>query len=46
VHDDDTAESLAARILIEEHRLYPKAVARVLSGDWTVDGRRFVRRGV
>ena len=46
VHDDDTAESLAARILIEEHRIYPEAVARVLSGDWTVDGRRFVRRGV
>jgi phosphoribosylglycinamide formyltransferase-1 len=46
VHDDDTAESLAARILIEEHRIYPEAVARVLSGNWTVDGRRFVRRGV
>jgi len=46
VHDDDTAESLAARILIEEHRIYPEAVARVLSGDWTVDGRRFVRSGV
>jgi len=45
VHDDDTAESLAARILIEEHRIYPEAVARVLSGDWTVDGRRFVRLG-
>ena len=46
VHDDDTAESLAARILIEEHRIYPEAVARVLSGDWTVDGRRFVSSGV
>ena len=45
VHDDDTVESLAARILIEEHRIYPEAVARVLSGDWTVDGRRFVRVG-
>jgi phosphoribosylglycinamide formyltransferase-1 len=46
VQDDDTAESLAARILSEEHRIYPEAVARVLSGDWIVDGRRFVRRGV
>lgn len=27
VHEDDTAESLAARILIEEHKLYPEAVA-------------------
>jgi phosphoribosylglycinamide formyltransferase-1 len=38
----DTAETLAARILVEEHRLYPRAVARVLAGGWRVDGRRFV----
>lgn len=31
VQDDDTCESLAARILIEEHKLYPEVVARVLS---------------
>jgi phosphoribosylglycinamide formyltransferase 1 len=31
VHDDDTAETLSARILGEEHRLYPEAVAIVLS---------------
>ncbi len=43
VHDDDTPETLAARILIEEHRLYPEAVQRVLDGGWTIDGRRFVR---
>ena len=30
VHDDDTAESLAKRILVEEHKLYPEAVTRVL----------------
>jgi phosphoribosylglycinamide formyltransferase-1 len=30
VHDDDTVESLSARILIEEHKLYPEAVAIVL----------------
>jgi phosphoribosylglycinamide formyltransferase 1 len=30
VHDGDTAESLAARILVEEHRLYPAAVTEVL----------------
>ena len=30
VHDGDTAESLAARILVEEHRLYPAAVSEVL----------------
>ena len=43
VHDDDTPETLAARILIEEHRIYPDAVKRVLDGDWTIEGRRFVR---
>jgi phosphoribosylglycinamide formyltransferase 1 len=43
VRDDDTAETLAARILVEEHRAYPEAVMRVLSGEWTIDGRRFVR---
>ncbi len=30
VHEDDTVESLAARILIEEHKLYPEAVNHVL----------------
>jgi phosphoribosylglycinamide formyltransferase-1 len=31
VHDDDTVESLAARILVEEHKLYSEAVNRVLA---------------
>jgi phosphoribosylglycinamide formyltransferase-1 len=44
VLDDDTAEALAGRILEEEHRSYPEAVALVLAGDWRVEGRRFVRR--
>ena len=43
VLDDDTAETLAARILVEEHRVYPEAVALLLSGDWHVEGRRFIR---
>jgi phosphoribosylglycinamide formyltransferase-1 len=30
VCDDDTVESLSARILVEEHKLYPKAVAMEL----------------
>jgi len=38
---DDTVESLSARILIEEHRLYPRAIGLVLDGQWRVDGRRF-----
>lgn len=43
VLDDDTPESLAARILVEEHRAYPEAVQIVLDGRWRLDGRRFVR---
>ena len=43
VLDDDTVETLSARILVEEHRIYPAAIQIVLDGTWTVDGRRFVR---
>jgi phosphoribosylglycinamide formyltransferase-1 len=43
VLDGDTAETLAARILEEEHRIYPEAVAAVLDGGWTIEGRRFTR---
>jgi phosphoribosylglycinamide formyltransferase-1 len=42
VLDDDTPGTLAARILVEEHRLYPAAIASVLARRWRVDGRRFV----
>jgi len=44
VNDDDTVETLSARILVEEHRIYPEAIRLVLDGGWTVEGRRFVRR--
>lgn len=43
VLDDDTTDTLAARILIEEHKLYPEAIRLVLDGGWRLDGRRFVR---
>lgn len=42
VRPDDTAASLAARILEEEHRAYPEAVQIMLDGIWRLDGRRFV----
>jgi phosphoribosylglycinamide formyltransferase 1 len=45
VRDDDTPEMLAARILIEEHRMYPEAVRIVLDGGWAINGRRFLRAG-
>jgi phosphoribosylglycinamide formyltransferase-1 len=43
VLEDDSVESLAARILVEEHRIYPEAIRTVLDGHWAVRGRRFVR---
>ena len=39
---EDTAESLSARILKEEHRIYPEALGLVLSGKYRVEGRRVV----
>ena len=42
VLDADTAETLAARILEEEHRAYPEAIRRLLTEVWTVRGRRLV----
>ena len=43
VLDDDTAETLAARILVEEHRAFPEAVQLLLDGRWKLDGRCFSR---
>lgn len=40
VLEDDDEESLSARILEEEHRLYPEAIALLLDGKLHVEGRR------
>lgn len=40
VLDADTADALSARILKEEHRIYPEAIALVLSGNYRIEGRR------
>ena len=42
VLDHDTVDSLSARILVEEHKLYPAAIRMVLDGRWRFDGRRVV----
>ena len=42
VLDDDTAETLAARILEEEHRIYSEAIGIVLSERWHIEGRRIL----
>jgi phosphoribosylglycinamide formyltransferase-1 len=41
VLDDDTFETLSARILVEEHRIYPEAIGLALGSNWSVFGRRF-----
>ncbi len=41
----DTAETLAARILEAEHRLYPRAVRLLLEGRCRVEGRRVIVEG-
>jgi phosphoribosylglycinamide formyltransferase 1 len=41
VLDSDDAHSLAARILAEEHIAYSEAIARVVSGDYEIRGRRY-----
>ena len=44
VHDDDTVETLSARILLEEHRIYAEAVALIAGGGFEIEGRRVIRR--
>lgn len=44
VYENDTAEALAGRILEQEHIAYPEAIARVLSDDYVIQGRRYVQR--
>src|SRR5690348_17417194 len=42
VHDNDTEETLSARILAEEHRIYSEAVRLVLEGRYKIEGRRVI----
>lgn len=42
VYDNDSEETLSARILAEEHELYPEAVAAIASGNYEIVGRRVV----
>lgn len=40
VLDQDTVDTLSARILVEEHRIYSEAIAWVLKGNYRIEGRR------
>ena len=43
VVDGDTEDTLAARILVEEHRAYPEAIGLVLDGALKIEGRRVLK---
>ena len=40
VLEDDDWQTLHARIQLEEHKIYPQTVAKLLSQSFTVEGRR------
>ncbi|HEX2643315.1 MAG TPA: phosphoribosylglycinamide formyltransferase [Thermoanaerobaculia bacterium] len=42
VLDGDTAASLSARILEQEHQAYPEALRRLLTEPWRIEGRRLL----
>jgi phosphoribosylglycinamide formyltransferase-1 len=42
VHDADTEETLAQRILQQEHRIYSEAIRIVLGGNYRIEGRRVI----
>lgn len=43
VADNDSEDTLSARILKEEHRIYSEALALVLSGKFRIEGRRVIK---
>jgi phosphoribosylglycinamide formyltransferase 1 len=44
VLEEDDPHSLAVRILAEEHKAYTEAIAMVVSGEYEIRGRRYVKR--
>ena len=45
VCDNDTVDSLSARILEQEHRIYTEAIRIVLGGHFRIEGRRVIQYG-
>ena len=43
VLDDDTLDTLSARILREEHRIYSEAIAWMIRGNYRIEGRRVIK---
>jgi phosphoribosylglycinamide formyltransferase-1 len=44
VLDDDSEETLSARILEQEHSVYAEALRLVVSGEFEIVGRRVVKK--
>jgi phosphoribosylglycinamide formyltransferase-1 len=42
VEEDDTADTLADRILVQEHQLYPEALKQLITRPWRLEDRRIV----
>jgi phosphoribosylglycinamide formyltransferase-1 len=45
VYSDDTEDSLSARILAQEHRIYPRAIALFQQGRLELNGRKVIVKG-
>ncbi len=43
VKDDDTPETLSARILEEEHALYIEAISQIVAGNYKINGRKVIQ---
>ncbi len=46
VYDDDTADTLNARILKQEHKIYSQAIQMYAEGQLEIQGRRVLAKGV
>jgi phosphoribosylglycinamide formyltransferase 1 len=46
VLDKDDVHTLAERILAEEHKAYTEAIRRLVSGEYEIRGRRFLKQGL
>lgn len=46
VYDDDTEDTLAARILVQEHKIYPMAIRLFFQGRLRIEGRRVFGDGL
>ncbi|MFQ5344398.1 MAG: phosphoribosylglycinamide formyltransferase [Mariprofundus sp.] len=42
VFDDDTCDSLHARIQVEEHQIYPATLKRIMNDGFSIDGRKVI----